>query len=290
MNAAALESVLRTFRRQLAVARAVRFSVVIATAATFTWAVAMPESASQWVLGLMVGVVVAMWLNMLIGAARVTRDLQAGSALLATGQLDEAEYWLKRAVTRFSLTAHTKLLAGVELATVLFRRDRYVDVVSVCREVLRHRVSRLRNVWIGARILLADSLLQIDEINAAYEAMRPVYDTRLTLTDRMKLLPVQLRYELAADHSSVSVNALAEKVQIAELLDASQAALVHALLAEACRRESMPVQQAFLVNRAKLYHDLEPLAERYAVIAPITAPRESPSALSDDEPTHTGPR
>ena len=280
MSDGTLDAVLRTFRRQLAVAKVVRVGVVIATALTFAWVIVMPESASRWALGLMVGIAVVMWFNMLISTARVTRDLQSGSALLATGQLDEAEYWLKRAVTRFSLTAHAKLLASVELATVLFRRDRHVDVVSLCREVLRHRVSRLRNVWIAARILLADSLLQIDEIHAAYEAMRPVYDTQLSLSDRMKLLPIQLRYELAANHSSASVNSLAEKVQIAELLDASQAALVHALLAEACRRESMPVQQAFLVNRAKLYHDLEPLAEKHAVIAPIL-PR------SDDEPTQS---
>lgn len=280
-----MESILRTFRRQLAVAKTLRISVVIATGITFAWAVAMPESASTWALGVMIAVVVAMWFNMLINAARLTRDLHAGSALLATGQLDEAEYWLKRALTRFSLTAHTKLMAGVELATVLLRRERYVDAVSVCREVLRHRVSRLRNVWINARILLADSLLQINEINAAYEAIRPVYEAQLTLADRMRLLPVQLRYELAADHSAASVNALAEKVQIAELLDAPQAALVHALLAEACRRESMPAQQAFLANRAKLYHDLEPLAEKHALIAPIVAFRPPAPALSDEHPS-----
>jgi hypothetical protein len=286
MSAGPLESVLRTFRRQLAVAKVVRVGVIIVAAIVFVWAAVQPESESRWALGLMIAAVLAMWLNMLISAARLTRDLQAGTALLATGQLDDAEYWLKRAVTRFSMTAHTKLQAGVELATVLFRRDRHVDVVSVCREVLRHRVSRVRNVWIGARILLADSLLRLNEIDAAYEAMRPVYETRLSLTDRMKLLPVQLRYELAADHSSASVSALAEKVQIAELLDASQAALVHALLAEACRRESMPAQQAFLVNRARLYHDLEPLVAKHAVIAPILAHKGQQPTLSDDEPSN----
>jgi hypothetical protein len=119
-------------------------------------------------------------------------------------------------------------------------------------------------------------------VDAAYDAMRPVYDTQLSLSDRMKLLPVQLRYELAADHSSASVNALAEKVRVAELLDSSQAALVHAMLAEACRRESMPDQQAFLLKRARLYHDLEPLAEQYALITPIVGITEDKHTTEPD--------
>jgi hypothetical protein len=31
----------------------------------------------------------------------------------------------------------------------------------------------------------------------------------------------------------------------------------------------MPVLQAFLTERARLYHDLEDLAERYPVISPV---------------------
>jgi len=85
----------------------------------------------------------------------------------------------------------------------------------------------------------------------------------------MKLLPIQLRYELAADYPAAAAQSLPEKLQIAELLDSPRAALVHALLAEACRRNHMPAQQAFLAERAWLYHDLDQLAPRYPVIALI---------------------
>jgi hypothetical protein len=117
--------------------------------------------------------------------------------------------------------------------------------------------------------MLAESLLSLDRVGEAYEAMRPVYDVPLTLADRMKLLPVQLWYELQAGQAIASVESLPEKVRIAELLDSQQAALVHAMLAGPCRQRAMPAESEFLLRRARLYADLEPIIQRYPVLAPI---------------------
>ena len=123
----------------------------------------------------------------------------------------------------------------------------------------------------------------LDRRDEAYEAMRPVYDVPLSLLDRMKLLPVQLRYELAANHTASAVRELGEKIKVAELLDAPGAALVHALLAEACDRQAMGRQRDFLTARAWLYHDLTDLADRYELIAPLTA-RTRPAEQGQDPP------
>ena len=42
-------------------------------------------------------------------------------------------------------------------------------------------------------------------------------------------------------------------------------------LAEACRRRSMAAESRYLLKRARLYADLEPLAQRYALLSPLVA-------------------
>jgi hypothetical protein len=120
--------------------------------------------------------------------------------------------------------------------------------------------------------MLADSLLMLDRAQEAYEALRPVYDQPLSLAERMKLLPVQLRYELAADHSASAVRDLREKARIAELLEPQRAGLVHALLAEACRREGLEPQRDFLARRAAIYTDVPELMRKYPPLARFAEP------------------
>ncbi len=108
-----------------------------------------------------------------------------------------------------------------------------------------------------------------NEVADAYAAFRPLYDQELSLVERLALLPIQLRYELEAGHVDSGVRGLSEKVRLAELLEAPKAALVHALLAEACRRRNRDADRDYLARRASLYHDLEPLARVHPVIAPV---------------------
>lgn len=269
MSADRLETLLRRFRRQLAKVRAIRVGVVLLLIAVFSWTWWLPEPIDRSTVFVVLAGVLLAWVALAVSSVRLTQAMQTGRILLRTGQLDDAEVWLRRAMTGLSLSVNTQLVAGQQLALLFFRRGSHLQVVAICRELLRQNLKRLRHAWVSARLMLADSLLILDRIDEAYEAMRPVYDVELSLADRMKLLPIQLRYELASDHSASASAALAEKVQIAELLDSPQAGLVHALLAEACRRQAMPAQHAFLAERARLYWDLDQLAERYAVIAPI---------------------
>jgi hypothetical protein len=266
-----LDRSLRQLRRQVALIRILRVGAIVLVMAAVFWAAALKPPLDKYAMFAVLAGTLLGWVCFIVHSIRVTREVQAGSVLLMTGQLDDAEVWLRRGMERFSLSAQAKLMAGQQLASLRFRRDAHQDVVVICRELLRHRVRQLRQAWVATRLMLADSLLMLDRVGEAYEAMRPVYDAPLSLGDRMRLLPIQLRYELAAEHSASAVGGLAEKVQIAELLESPRAALVHALLAEACRRQRMPGHHEFLAERARLYHDLDLLAERFSVIAPIAA-------------------
>lgn len=274
-----IDMLLRTFRRQMRITRVLRFALLIGTAIVLFWAINMPGPYRKQV---MFGVFIAtliVWVLSMINTARLARSLRTASALVGVGQLDNAEIWLRRTLEKLSLSTRTKVLAFQQMASLLFRRDAHADVVAVCGALLEQRISSLKPVWINTRLMMADSLLMLDRACDAYDAIRPVYDVPLSLSDRMKLLPIQLRYELAADHAEAATQGMPEKLQIAELMDSPRAALVHALLAEACRRSNMAEQQAYLTERAWLYHDLDQLAERYPIIAPVASrPAGGPSA------------
>jgi hypothetical protein len=263
--------VLRAMRRRVTLSRVIRGVILCAFLGAAIWSMSLPRETGDRNMLILACGLVALWIVMAIDAARVLRDVQAGTILLGAGQLDDAEVWLRRALSRFSLSVRGQLAAAEQMAALLFRREAHDDVVAVCREILRHPSRRLRSLRFKSRIMLTDSLLLLDRVDEAYQAVRPLYDAPLTLAERMRLLPVQLRYELAADHARSSISDISEKVRIAELLESPTAALVHALLAEACRRCGMVLEETFLARRARLYHDLEDLSDRYPQIKPIAA-------------------
>lgn len=266
-----IDSLLKRCHRQILLIRILRVLLMIGTVAAILWASSLPRPLNkQATFGLFIAAMLV-WVLSMLNSSRLARQVRTAGALLSIGQLDDAEVWLLRTIERFSLSARTKALALQQYASVFFCRDAHAQVVQICRSILKERIAGLKHVWINTRLMLADSLLMLNQVPEAYDAIRPVCDAQLSLADRMKLLPIQLRYELAADFPAAALRNLPEKLQLAELLDSPRAALVHALLAEACRRSHMPTQEAFLAQRAWLYHDLDTMASRYPVIAPIVA-------------------
>jgi hypothetical protein len=287
-----LDALLRTFRRQVALATSVRIALIVLLGIGLFWSMQLPQETGRRMTLAVLGLGLLMVVLATVGTLRLTRDVQAGNMMMSRGRPEEAAIWLRRALSRFTISTQGKFIAAQQMGMVLLRQDAYTQVVSLCREMLRHRLSRWRSVWFAVRVMLADSLLMLHRESEAYEALRPVFIAPMSLLERMRILPVQLRYELASNNTASSVQDLEKKTQIAELLDAPRAALVHALLAEACDRESMPEARDYFLQRAWLYHDLNRLARRYDLLAPLAAKsmpgdlnRLKETAASDLNPT-----
>ena len=265
-----LARLLRRFSRQMALLRVLYW----ATMTLVFVAVLGITSANRVTSGQLALLAIGLPLAVVAAAAvsiGLTRQVQTAAVLMNLGKLDDAEVWLKETLTRFSLSRRAKVMAAQLLASLMMCRGRYEDAVAVCRTLLRQPLSRLRHVWVEARLMLTDALLVLGRLGEAHEALTPVYGVPLSLETRMKLLPIQLRYELAAGHAASATAALREKVKIAQLMDSPNAALTHALLAEACSRENRTAERDYLAERARLYADLQPLAERHPLIAPIAS-------------------
>ncbi|HSW45011.1 MAG TPA: hypothetical protein VLM89_05525 [Phycisphaerae bacterium] len=265
-----LTKLLRTFRRQMVALRFLRWMAVVLLAAAM---VALPKAGIMpaWsILLIGLGLLVPAGL-LIVHSFRLAREIQAGGVLLSIGKLDDAAAWLKRGLSRFALSGRAKIMAAQLLASLLQRRGEHEDAVTVCREVLRQPLRRLQYVWVNTRLMLADSLLILGHLQEACETLRPIHGVPIPLEARLRLLPIQLRYELTAGDAGSAASELPEKVRLAELMDSSSAALTHALLAEACRRLDRSAERDFLAARANLYHDLGPLASQQPLIEPIAA-------------------
>lgn len=267
-------SVLRVFRRHMMWLKLLRWMGLAAIVAGVFGALGLTHPQHRSLCITLLGALMVGWMLLILRSVRLTREIRAGSLLLGLGRLDDAEVWLRRAITTFSLFKPSKLVAGEMWALLLMQRGRYEDVIDVCREMLRHRLRRMHAVWVNTRLLLADSLLLLGRVGEARQAILPLSLEPLTLEGRMKLLPTQLRCELSSGESAASVAGLAEKVRVAELMESPRAALVHALLAEACRQQGMHCEHSFLAERAQLYHDLAAMADPIPGTAQIPAPDE----------------
>lgn len=251
--------------------RALRVGLVLLLVGMLVGSSVIPADIGRWMMFLALSLPLCLFVVLTVTAAYLAQRLQTAKLLAATGQREEAQVWLGRVMTGWAMSVTIQMMAGQEFAQMLARQKRYTDVIAVCQHLLRYRGRRLSAAWVAVRTILADSLLRLDRVAEAYRALQPVYDKEMSLSERMRLLPVQLRYELATDQSALAAADLPEKLRVAELLDTKQAALVHALLAEACRRERLEHKRAFLAKRAHLYADLAPIADEHPVIAPILA-------------------
>lgn len=225
-------------------------------------AVSEPQRQASWGVATCAG---AAWIALMIFSVRQARSANQASAFIASGRLDLAEEQLRNALRQFTFFRDGKLLACHNLAVVAHGRKCYAAAAELCEGVLALHSGISRRIVRTCRILLADCRLFLGDAVAALRAIEPLslQDPNLSLAEQLLLLPIEVRCRMARGEYENASAVLPWKVRRAELLDSPKAALVHALLAEACRRTGQPREADFLQRRAELYHDLDELAEQY---------------------------
>lgn len=260
MTEAELTSLLRGFRRRMMGARVARWALLVSLLVAFAAAGPLGTTDTSRVAMASLAFVLVGWLLLVTASVRTARSAQTGAALVQAGYWPEAEQELSHALRSPSVFRGVLLTAAQQLGVLLHCRREHGRAITVFRTLLEYGAGRpgpLPHFHTTVRLMLADCELALGNVQGAYEAFAPVFQTSLTLNERLMLLPIELRYELATGHTAHAVANLADKVRHAELLESPQAARVHALLADACRREGLAAQADFLERRARLYHDLD---------------------------------
>lgn len=214
-----------------------------------------PEGA-RLVLLSVVGVV---WFALNFSSARGSRLASMSSPLIAAGQFEEAEQQIDEAVRAFSVFKNVKLQTLQCLAQLRYAQRRWPETALLCRAVLGPRLVSARQMNKQCRLILADSLLEMNEVSGAWDAMSGLYTQRLSLGEVLELLLIQLDYSSRIGGWAQMFDQIATKVQLAELMPAPRAARAQALLALAARYSGREDWEKWLRARSELIADAEQL-------------------------------
>ena len=280
------EDVPARFRRQMRTADLLRGCLALALGGgLIAYCFAAPGTRGYVAAALLV--VSGTWIVLLLRTIGQLRRARTSSALLKEGRIEEAHQELLGALDSLSPLRSIKILACHYLAVAAHLGRRYGETAAICRELLAHPLGAMANLGTATRLILVDSLLMLDEFDAAAPVIQQIGASPLSLTDRLTFLPIELRYQLATDQAAQAVESLPSKARLAELLDSSAAALTHALLAEACMRMKLTPQHEYLLRRAALLADLQPIVTRYRPILQnlnVEAAGPDPLELTDPNP------
>ena len=103
-------------------------------------------------------------------------------------------------------------------------------------------------------LLLVESSLRMGDLATAHAGLMELNRMQLSLIDRLQLLALQTRYEVACGYDTVALFDVDMKVRSAEMMPSPQCGALHAMLAGAAHR----------VGRANLAHWLRERATLFA--------------------------
>jgi hypothetical protein len=237
--------------------------------------------------------VAAAWLGLSYQSVKGSRLAAASPSLIAAGQLDLAEHQIETALRSFSLFRAAKLMVMHHLAMLRHAQRRWEDCAQLCRALLQQRMGSAKNLERPTRLMLAESLLEMGDLNGSYQQLVTLYQQRLGLHEAVSLMALQLDYEARIHAWGSLFSQVSTKAELAELLPAAKSARVQALLALAARKVGRQDWSEWLRRRAELLADVADLTrsrpmlwELWSATPPApsqVSPANLPASSSDPE-------
>ncbi len=250
------ESAIRGLRRDLTLSSLLKAVLLGAAAAAM---LAGPVYGSAWYSSGVLIAVAAVWLLLSYRSAMRSSAAADSPLLIASGQFDEAEQRIESALRGFSIFRTAKLLSLHHLSVLRHAQHRWRESALLSKALLRQRLGSLQTLAHSSRLMLADALLELNDLRGAHEALSSLYHQRLTLAESINLLAVQLDYEARIGAwPSMAANVMA-KVQLAELMPSAGAARTQMLLALAAKKCGRADLADWLARRAGLLCDVNAL-------------------------------
>lgn len=238
-------------QRDLAFTSVLKWSllVLIAVAVLIEWS-GVPVSGS-----LLLGAIAVVWLVLSYRSVKGSRLTAELPMLIAAGQFDQAEQQIDLAMRSFSIYSAVKLRGVHQLAVLRHAQRRYGESVILCRALLDQNLGKLVGLSRSARLIMADSMLELGDMRGTYVALASLYRERLPLGEALDLTVVQTDYLARIGAWAELTKGLRQKVELAELMNPLRSARVHATLALAAKKTGTPDWQCWLKRRAELLAD-----------------------------------
>lgn len=222
---------------------------------------------SGWMFPLAM-LIAGVWIFVSISSMKVAQQLGAVNAVMDQHP-QQAEDVLATLLDKKLLQGSVRLLLYHRLAMLRHRQRCYAEAAAIGEQVLAHPVRQTAHLRSHLLLLVGDARLQCGDLGGAYQALAQLHDMRLRASERLQLLMLQTRYEVLSGHDGAALSDLRRKVQMSELMPATQNGAMHAMLAIAATREGRPTLADWLNRRAQLLcsaKQLEALGEATAVV------------------------
>src|SRR4051812_8433592 len=222
------ESAISRLRRDLVLGALLQAALFAAALASL---VILPLLLPQVNSSVILLTVFVVWVALMYNSAKTSRLSADAPSLIASGQFEEAEGQIELVLRRFSIFRGVKLQAAQQLAVLRHAQKRYRESAALCRAVLAQRGRADSPMSRSVRLLLADTMLELDDLRGTYEALAGLYQQRLALSEVLNLLVAQLGYEARIGAWDRMMHEVMSKVQLAELMPPLASARTQAFLA-----------------------------------------------------------
>ena len=211
-------------------------------------------------------VLAAVWITLGYQSMKSSRLAANSPSLIAAGQFELAEHQIEQALRTFSLFRTSKLVSLHHLAVLRHAQRRYADAAELCSALLRQRLGSLTGISRQSRLILADSLLELGDLERSYGTIAGLYEHRLTLAEALSLLHVQLDYLARVNAWDPMLEGLKNKVEMAELMNTANGARTQAYLALAAKKTGRADLSDYLRRRVELLVNVSDLTAARPVL------------------------
>lgn len=266
------DAAIGAFKRSVGLARALRWLMLVA-------AVVLLSVSGQFSLAPFLAVAIFVpWIGLEVLSARSARLNRDATSLMAVGAFDAAEEKTTQALRLFSLHRFTKLNSLHQLAAIRHAQRRFADASKLARAVTLGMRTRDRRLGRSTRLVLVDSLIELNELDGAQIELTGLLGESLNLRETLnaRQLQVELLGRLGA-WPDLATN-LHPLIDLAELMQSLPSARTHAWLALAARQTGQSDRSHFLRQRSELLADVEeiikdrPALEKLWLSSPSTPP------------------
>jgi len=139
----------------------------------------------------------------------------------------------------------------------------------LCRALLAQRRVATQGLGRSTQLMLADSLLELDDVPGVGRSLSNLYTQRLSLGEALSLMLVQLDYESRLGAWQAMMQGVSTKATLAELMPTTKSARAQAFLALAARNTGRTDWESWLRRRVELLVDPQELCVRRPVLQPL---------------------
>jgi hypothetical protein len=269
LNVIPVDAAISRFRRDLTIAAILRLAFLTAVVACILVGPLSGINGSSTIALVGVG---GLWFFLSYRSFQGSRLAADSPGLIAAGEFDAAEHQIDSALRTFSLSKTMKVLSLHHLALLRHAQRRWRESALLCQAILSQKTRGLAGLSRNTRLLMADSMLQLNDLRGAYDAMSGLYRHRLSLGEALSLQLLQLDYGSRLGAWDQMLAAVATKIQLSELMPTENAARSQALLALAAYKKGRIDLAKWLRRRVELLADWNQLAEERPVLKELTGP------------------